>query len=79
MGTFSFAGAASSEMSFILASAEITSIGGFCLGILIFLILIVIAGFLIMKYRRNDFIDDDDDEDRDIGVNKGIAKNKLDK
>ena len=77
MGTFSFAGAASSEMSFILASAEITSIGGFCLGILIFLILIVIAGFLIMKYRRNDFIDDD--EDRDIGVNKGIAKNKLDK
>lgn len=78
MGTFSFAGATSSEMSLILASAEITSIGGFCLGILIFLILIVIAGFLIMKYRRNDFIDDDD-EDRDIGVNKGIAKNKLDK
>ena len=75
MGNFSMAGLATSEGSLLLAQAQISVAGGITFGVLIILVLIVIAGFLIMKYRNNE---EEKDEDREIGINKGIAKNKID-
>lgn len=75
MGAFNFAGMSSAQTSIILASGELSLFGGIIFGIVIFLILIVIAGFLILEYRRNNYVKE---EDRSIGLNKGIAKNKLD-
>ena len=67
------AGLTTSEANFVMASAEVSLEGGLCFGVVI--LLIVVAGFLAVNYRKEESIKD---EDRDIGINKGIAKNKID-
>ena len=73
MGTFQMAGATTSQASFAVASAEISLSGGIVFGVVI--LLIIVAGFLILNYRNDESKRDDD---RVVGINKGIAKNKLD-
>lgn len=75
MGNFLMAGFSTSEGSLVLVQAQIGVAGGVIFGILIILVLIVIAGFLIMKYRNKE---EEIDEDREIGINKGIAKKRID-
>ena len=77
MGTLSLVGLTSSSLNIGFLSAEITAAGGFALGFLILFILIVIAGFLVIKYKtRTPEVDDYDDAD--FETKKGIAKKKLD-
>ena len=74
MGTISLSGLTSNTLNIASLSLEISLAGGIIIGIA--LILIVIAGFLILQYISDS--SENDDEDRSIGVNKGIARIKLD-
>ena len=76
MGNFSMVGVNTSQGSVVMASAEMSLEGGIVFGVVIFLI--IVAGFLVMNYRGDESKKDERDEDRDIGINKGIAKNKID-
>ena len=76
MGTFSFAGGNISQGTYATATAEMSLGGGIVFAVAI--LLIVIAGFLILNYRKDELKIDERYEDRDIGINKGIAKNKID-
>ena len=75
MGSLNLIGLTSSSLNIGFLSAEIAPTCGIIFGILIIFILVIIAGFLVFKYIKNI---PEYDEDRAIGVNKGIAKQKLD-
>ena len=75
MGTLSLSGLTSSSLSIGFLTAEITAAGGFALGFFILFILIVIAGFLVIKYKTRT---SEIDEDSDFETKKGIVKKKLD-
>jgi uncharacterized protein YpmB len=77
MGNFNIIGLTTAEFQVASMNAEISILGGSIIGISIFL-LIIIAGFLIFKMSKNPKEYDTDDEDRIIGANKGISKNKID-
>ena len=75
MGSLNVVGLTSSSLNIGFLSAEIAPACGIIFGIIILFILIIIAGFLLFKYVKKF---PNYDEDRAIGFNQGIAKQKLD-
>ena len=70
MGSLNIIGLTSSKFSIGFLSAQIAPIGG-----IILFLLIIIARFLIFKYKKNFH---EYNEDRIIGANQGIVKKKID-
>lgn len=73
MGSVFFSGLTSSSLNIGFLSASINPAAGIIFGIII--IVIIIAGFLVIKYKRNTDIYE---EELSKETYKGIAKKKLD-
>lgn len=71
MDTLSLSGLTSSSFNIGFLSAEISAAGGLVLGFFILFILIIIAGFLVIKYKTST---SEFDDDSDFETNRGIAK-----
>ena len=78
MGTLDIIGLVTADFNIASLSLQISTAGGIVIGIVVFFLLLVIAGFLIFKYINKSNEDEDIDEDRILGENKGISKKKVD-
>lgn len=78
MGTLDIIGLVTADFNIASLSLQISTAGGIVIGIVVFFLLLVIAGFLIFKYINKSNEDEDIDEDRILGENKGISQKKVD-
>lgn len=78
MGTLDIIGLVTADFNIASLSLQISAAGGIVIGIVVFFLLLVIAGFLIFKYINKSNEDEDIDEDRILGENKGISQKKVD-
>ena len=69
----------SNGIQIIKFAADINPIAGIVLGLIVFAFLIIIAGFFVLKYMKNDGAQDRVDADRILGCAKGIVRNISDK
>lgn len=76
MGNITFFGGSLNSLNVFYLSAQLSSLaGGFALG-LIFILLIIIAGFIIYKMLQKD--NHCVDEDRNLSNNKGFVRKRDD-
>lgn len=76
MGSMLLSGFTSSSINIGFLAASINPVAAFIFGIIV--LVIIIAGFLVVKYKKNTDIYDIYDEELANEAYKGIAKKKLD-
>jgi len=79
MGNLNITGLTSSILNIGTLNLELSLAGGIIFALILFFILLIIAGFVVYKLIDNfEDKDRDNNEDRIIGENRGIAQINID-